>query len=197
MAPVKIKSRPRTRPTVAVPETLNRWRVAVQVTAIAFAVWIVYLPALSAGFVWDDEPLITKNPLLQTVSGLSEIWSFGRTADYFPLTNTFFWLEWHLFGGNAAGYHVLNILLQTVDCLLLWAVLRRLAVPGAWLAALIFGIHPVHVESVAWISELKNLLAMFWALLSVLLFLGPSDQRPLRGRAAYIASLVCFVLALL
>jgi protein O-mannosyl-transferase len=196
MSPVKMKSRPRTRPARA-SESSNAWRVAGQFAAIVAGVWLVYLPALRAGFVWDDELLITANSLLHTVSGLREIWSFGRTADYFPLTNTIFWIEWHLFGRAAAGYHAVNILLQTANALLLWLVLRRLELPGAWLAALIFGIHPVHAESVAWISELKNLLAMFWALLSVWFFLGPSEQSLVRRRAAYIASFVCFVLALL
>jgi tetratricopeptide (TPR) repeat protein len=196
MSPVKMKSRPRTRPARA-SESPNAWRVAGQVAAIVAGVWLVYLPALRAGFVWDDEPLITANPLLQTASGLREIWSFGRTADYFPLTNTIFWIEWHLFGHAATGYHSVNILFQTANALLLWLVLRRLELPGAWLAALIFAIHPVHAESVAWISELKNLLAMFWALLSVWSFFGPFEQSLVRRRAAYIASLVCFVLALL
>ena len=191
-----MKSRPRTRPA-RVSESSNAWRVAGQIAAIVAGVWLVYLPALRAGFVWDDEPLITANPLLQTASGLREIWFFGRTADYFPLTNTILWIEWHLFGQAAAGYHTVNIMLQTANSLLLWLVLRRLELPGAWLAALIFAIHPVHAESVAWISELKNLLAMFWALLSVSFFLGLSDQRSLRERTFYIASVVCFVLALL
>src|ERR1700736_4639061 len=191
-----MKSRPRTRPA-RVSESSNAWRVAGQIAAIVAGVWLVYLPALRAGFVWDDEPLITANPLLQTASGLREIWFFGRTADYFPLTNTILWIEWHLFGQAAAGYHTVNIMLQTANSLLLWLVLRRLELPGAWLAALIFAIHPVHAESVAWISELKNLLAMFWALLSVWFFFGPFEQSLVRRRAAYIASLVCFVLALL
>ena len=83
---------------------------------------------------WDDEPLITANPLLRSLSGLAEIWSGARTADYFPLTNTIFWIEYHLFGVHAAGYHALNIFLQSANALLVWAVLRRLEIPGAWLA---------------------------------------------------------------
>lgn len=191
-----MKSRPRTRP-VRASKSSNAWRVAGQIAAIVAGVWLVYLPALGADFVWDDEPLITANPLLHTASGLREIWSFGRTADYFPLTNTMFWIEWHLFGHAAAGYHAFNILLQTANALLLWLVLRRLELPGAWLAALIFGIHPVHAESVAWISELKNLLAMFWALISFFLFLEFTDRRTIHPAAAYFLSLASFILALL
>ncbi|PYK40618.1 MAG: O-GlcNAc transferase, partial [Verrucomicrobia bacterium] len=139
----------------------NHWQLAVKTALIVAVVGLAYLPALRAGFVWDDQSLITANPLLRSFSGLAEIWSGARTADYFPVTNTIFWIESHLFGGHAAGYHALNILLQSANALLVWAVLRRLSIPGAWLAGLIFGIHPVHAESVAWISELKNLLSMF------------------------------------
>src|SRR5438552_6851806 len=132
----------------------GRWRVVGVAVIIVGAVLLVYLPPLRAGFVWDDEQLITSNPLLRRFSGLIEIWSVGRTADYFPITNTAFWIEHHLFRDNPLGYHALNILLQAADAMLVWLVLRRLQIPGAWLAGLIFGIHPVHVESVAWISEL-------------------------------------------
>jgi protein O-mannosyl-transferase len=174
------------------------WWPAAQATAIIFAVILVYLPTFHAGFVWDDEQLVTANPLLRSLSGLAEIWSGGRTADYFPVTNTVFWIEHHIFGGRPTGYHVVNIVLQTADALLLWLVLRRLKVPGAWLAGLVFGIHPVHAESVAWISELKNILAMFFALLSVLCFF-PSAGEHTAGRrtAAYAASLLFFLSALL
>ena len=161
------------------------------------AIWFAYLPALGAGFVWDDEPLITANPLLRSLSGLAEIWSGARTADYFPLTNTIFWIEYHLFGVHAAGYHALNIFLQSANALLVWAVLRRLEIPGAWLAGLIFGIHPVHAESVAWISELKNLLSMFFFLVSLLCFFEIEEKRAFSSSVAYVASLCFFLFALL
>ncbi|PYJ70780.1 MAG: hypothetical protein DME76_04300 [Verrucomicrobia bacterium] len=178
-------------------EKFTLWQQGALIAAIIIAVALVYLPALQGDFVWDDFLLITGNPLLQNVSGLREIWSGGRTADYFPLTNTVFWIEYHLFGGNATGYHVVNILLHTANALLVWRLLVRLNIPGAWLAGLIFGVQPIHVASVAWISELKNLLAMFFALLSVLCFLELNDK-PLRNSAtAYVASLVFFALALL
>src|SRR6266436_5339358 len=167
------------------------------IVAIIIAVAMVYLPVLRGDFVWDDFLLITGNPLLQNFSGLLEIWSGGRTADYFPLTNTVFWIEHHLFGVNANGYHAVDILLQIANALLVWRLLKRLNVPGAWLAGLIFGIHPVHVASVAWISELKNLLAMFFALLSILCFLKLDDKRMRNSAITYAASLVFFALALL
>ena len=175
----------------------DRWQFAAKIVAIAVAVGLAYLPALHAGFVWDDQSLITANPLLQSFSGLAEIWSGARTADYFPLTNTVFWIEYHLFGGQAGGYHALNILLQVANALLVWAVLRRLNIPGAWLAGLIFGIHPVHAESVAWISELKNLLSMFFYLVSLLCFFEIDEKRVFSGAVSYAASLFFFLLALL
>jgi hypothetical protein len=191
-----MKSRAQRHARVA-PAKFTLWQQTVLIAAIIIAVAVVYLPILRGDFVWDDFLLITGNPLLQNFSGLVEIWSGGRTADYFPLTNTIFWIEHHLFGANATGYHAVNVLLQIANALLVWRLLTRLNIPGAWLAGLIFGIHPVHVASVAWISELKNLLAMFFALLSVLCFLELDETRLRNSATAYAASLVFFALALL
>ncbi len=172
------------------------WR-AIGAIAIVAVTALVYWPALRGNFVWDDEQLITGNPLLRNASGLVEIWTGGRTADFFPLTNTVFWIEWHLFGNNPAGFHIVNIILQAVDALLVWLVLSRLKIPGAWLAGLIFAIHPINAESVAWISELKNVLSLFFALLSGFCFLETEDRQFLSRAAAYAASLFFFVFALL
>ena len=191
---MKLRAEPHARVT---PAKSTLWQHTALIAAIIVAVVVVYLPVLRGDFVWDDFLLITGNPLLQNFSGLLEIWSGGRTADYFPLTNTVFWIEHHLFGVNANGYHAVNILLQIANALLVWRLLKRLNIPGAWLAGLIFGIHPVHVASVAWISELKNLLAMFFALLSVLCFLKLDDKRVRNSAITYAASLVFFGLALL
>src|SRR5207244_7669474 len=191
-----MKSRAQPHARVA-PAKFTLWQQTALIAAVVVAVAMVYLPVLRGDFVWDDFLLITGNPLLQNFSGLVEIWSGGRTADYFPLTNTIFWIEHHLFGANATGYHAVNILLQIANGLLVWRLLTRLNIPGAWLAGLIFGIHPVHVASVAWISELKNLLAMFFALLSGLCFLELDGQRLRNSVTAYAASLVFFALALL
>ena len=191
--------KPRAKAKREQPRTIQlskRWEIA-KVAAIILAGVLPYLPALRGGFVWDDEPLITSNLLLRTSSGLGEIWAGSRTADYFPLTNTVFWIEHHLFGNNATGYHALNILLQAANALLLWRILLRLKIPGAFLAGLIFAIHPLHAESVAWISELKNVLSMFFFLISALFFFEIEDQRFLNRTVAYSASLVAFLLALL
>src|SRR6202030_2346500 len=100
--------------------------LVLQAAVIVLAVVAVYFPSWRAGFVWDDEQLVTRNPLLQNISGLIEIWSGGRTADYFPIANTVFWIEHYIFGENAAGYHAVNIVLQAADALLVWLVLGRL-----------------------------------------------------------------------
>jgi protein O-mannosyl-transferase len=177
--------------------TAQRWRAFAQVAVIVLVTGIVYLPALQGGFVWDDELLISKNPLLTSWSGLGEIWGFGRTPDYFPLTNTVFWIERHLFGESTFPYHIINIVLHIANALLVWFVLRRLNIPGAWLAGLIFAVHPVHVESVAWISELKNVLSLFWALISVWLLVRFIDGDAKRPMFVYLLSLGSFILALL
>jgi protein O-mannosyl-transferase len=193
------KSRSRNAATLSTAKkaSARHWQVVAKVAVIILSVALSYWPALRAGFVWDDEPLVTANPLLRSLSGLGEIWTGSRTADYFPITNTVFWIEYHLFGPNASGYHALNILLQAANALLVWLVLRRLQIPGAFLAGLIFGMHPLHAESVAWISELKNVLSMFFFLLSALCFFRSEESGHLAGRLAYIASLIFFLLALL
>src|ERR1700741_4747905 len=119
----------------------NSWKQTVEVGIIGIATALVYLPGWHAGFVWDDEQLVTANPLLRNASGLVEIWAGGRTADYFPITNTDFSLQHHIFGEKASGYHVINIVLEAANALLVWLVLHRLKLPAPWLAGLIFAIH--------------------------------------------------------
>ena len=133
---------------------------ALPVLALVAAVLVAYLPALRAGFVWDDDAYVTANTTLRSLDGLRRIWlSPGATPQYYPLTFTSFWLEHQRFGEHPFGYHLVNVLLHAANAVLAWLVLRRLRLPGAWLAAAIFGLHPVHVESVAWITERKNVLS--------------------------------------
>ena len=128
-----------------------------------------YLPAFHAGFIWDDDMYVTANPLLTAPDGLWRIWfSLDSPSQYFPLTYTVFRLEYGLWGLAPAGYHCVNILLHGVNAVLVWQLLRRLRAPGAWLAAAIFALHPVQVESVAWITELKNVMSLFFSLLALL-----------------------------
>ena len=126
---------------------------------------VAYWPALHGGFVWDDDVHISINPALRSLRGLWEIWfKPGATCQYYPLSFTAFWVGYHLWGLNPVGYHVQNVLLHGLVAILLWQVLERLKIRGAWLAGAIFALHPVCVMSVAWMTELKNTLSGVLAL---------------------------------
>ena len=153
---------------------------------------IAYLPAINAGFIWDDDLLLTENSQLQTAHGLAEIWLGKNSYDYTPLTLTTFWLEKRLWGDTATGYHVTNILLHAAAALLLWRILSILRIPGAWLAALLFVIHPVNVASVAWIAERKNTLSAVFYFGSILSFLAAHKRS---DRKWLCLSILLFLLA--
>ncbi len=131
-------------------------------------VFFVYVPSLSSGFIWDDDDYVTENATLRTLKGLKQIWLDPQaTPQYYPMVYTTFWVEYHLWGLQPAGYHFVNAALHATNGVLVWLILRRLSVPGAWLAALAFGLHPVHVESVSWVTERKNVLSALFYLLAL------------------------------
>ena len=114
---------------------------------------LAYFPALWGGFIWDDDFYVTGNETLLSLEGLWQVWYPPTTLPpYYPLVHTSFWIEYHLWGLNPLGYHIDNVLLHAAGSVLLWRLLRRLQLPGAWVAAAVFALHPVHVESVAWIT---------------------------------------------
>jgi tetratricopeptide (TPR) repeat protein len=134
---------------------------------IVICVVAAYWPALHAGFIWDDPENLTDNAMLRSLDGLRRLWlERGTTPQYYPLTYTTFWLEYHLWGLAPAGYHAVNVLLHAANAILVWRLLDRLRVPGAFLAGALFAVHPIHVESVAWVTERKNLLSGFFYLLA-------------------------------
>ena len=173
-------------------------RDALAALALGLLAGVCYLPAmLWGGFVWDDHIWYKSQAVLEW-SGLDTIWSWPssieREKHYWPLTYTTFWLEHKIWGLEPAGYHVVNVLLHLLNSLLLWRLLLRLAVPGAWVVAAVFAAHPLHVESVAWVIERKDVLSGLFYLTAVLAWLRFLEQpRPWR----YGLALLLFVAGLL
>jgi len=157
----------------------------------------MYQPAWNGGFIWDDDAYVTNNELLTAPDGLRRIWfSLDSPSQYFPLVYSTFRIEHALWGLNPTGYHWVNLLLHVANALLVWRLLARLHVPGAWLAGAIFALHPVQVESVAWITERKNVLMGFFFLLTLLAWVAFVDERTKRRWCFYGLALILYVLAL-
>lgn len=197
--------------TLAAPNRLA-WLGAL---AIIFATLAAYWPVFSAGFIWDDDAYVTHNPLLTAPDGLSRIWfSAHSQSQYFPLVFTTLRLEYAFWSLNPVGYHVVNVCLHIVNALLVWALLHRLGLgnsgrqregasaamiprarplPGAWLAAAAWALHPVQVETVAWVTELKNTESTMFYLLAVFAWLHFCAGK---GRWFYALALALHALAL-
>ncbi len=181
--------------TRSTPETsFVRWPTPAGVALVFLAAFAAYAPVFRAGFIWNDSDYVTA-PALRSLTGLGRIWfKIGATEQYYPLLHTAFWVEHRMWGDAPIGYHLLNVALHATSAALLLLVLRRLAIPGAWLASFVFALHPVCVESVAWVSEQKNTLSTVFYLLAALDYLRFAERR--EGRRYAIASLF-FALALL
>jgi tetratricopeptide (TPR) repeat protein len=172
------------------------------VALLLAACMVVYWPALRGEFVWDDRMNIVENEAVRSPGGLATIWAEpGAQPQYFPLTYSLFWLEHRFFGLETGGYHLVNVLLHGVTAFLLWMALGRLGLAAAFPAALFFAVHPVQVESVAWITELKNVLSGVFFAGSLLAWLaassGPGGERPPPGRPARVAAFLLFTLGML
>jgi tetratricopeptide (TPR) repeat protein len=159
---------------------------------------IAYQPVWHAGFIWNDDEFLTDNPLIKSLDfrgagALGRIWFATSLQDYYPMNASLLWLEWQFWGNNPLGYHLVNVLLHVCSAILLWRVLQKLKIPGAALAAAIFALHPVNVESVAWISEDKNTLSMLFYLGTLLFWLNWTDTGE---RRFYGMALGGFALAL-
>src|ERR1041384_1658982 len=152
--------------------TGNARRTAAGAASIVLLTVLAYQPVWHAGFIWDDDYHVSNNTTLRSLDGLGWIWfEPGATPQYYPLTHTSFWMEYRLWALNPAGYHVVNVAMHALNSILLLLLLQKLQVKGAWLAAAIFALHPVHVESVAWITERKNVLSGFFYLSGLLAYL--------------------------
>ncbi len=164
---------------------------------LALLVLVAYYPALMAGFIWDDIIFTSAKPVKEW-AGIWDIWTDPKSLEleghYWPMVYTSFWLEHKLWGDAPAGYHAVNLLLQLVNSLLVWRLMWRLAVPGAWLIAAVFAVHPLHVESVAWVIERKDLLSGAFYLGAVLVWLRFTEAPSRRG---YVLALGLFGASLL
>ncbi len=162
---------------------------------------VAYATALGGGYIWDDDAYLTANPLLFDLDGLRRIWFTAEAPQYYPIVFSTFWLERKIWGLDPSGYHLVNVILHISNAVLLWRLLRYMGVPGAWLAGAIFAVHPVHVESVAWITERKNVLSGLFYLLALQQYLvfesGPRQglwKNPYRY-AGVVALFVCALLS--
>ncbi len=178
-------------------------RILLPAAVIVFAVLLAYLPAMRGSYIWDDPRYVSENPLLRSADGLQRIWTdLGATVQYYPMVFTTFWIEYRIWQLDPTGYHVTNIILHAITAVMLWFVLRRLSVPGAWLAAAIFALHPIQVESVAWITERKNILSATFYMTSLFFYLGfepigrPENPKVARRWLFYAISFVLFMGAL-
>ena len=185
------RKNPSPHPDRAAP-AVRQWAARGWLFAIALcvAVLLAYQPAWHGGMLWDDDAHLTRAGLT-----LRAIWfDVGATQQYYPIVHSTFWLFSRLWGANPLGYHLVNIALHATSAILIAVLLRRLEVPGALLAAFVFALHPVQVESVAWMTELKNTLSTALVLGAALAYLCFDDRH---RRGAYVLSLGLFVLALL
>jgi protein O-mannosyl-transferase len=148
-----------------------------QALAILCAGLYVFGPAIAGGWLWDDNQEVTENAVLRDPAGLAKIWTGAAGADYFPLKTTVQWFAWRLWGDAPAGYHALSVACHLLSAFLFWWLLRKLGVRLAWLGGLLFAVHPVAVESVAWAAELKNTLSLPLLLLAMIAYVGFSDRR--------------------
>jgi tetratricopeptide (TPR) repeat protein len=164
------------QPDLQRPSWQRGWLWAFLLIALVF---ISYARVFNADFIWDDESHLTRNPCVVGPLGLKEIWTSAR-AVYYPLVLTTFWTVHKFAGLSPWPYHLLNVCLHAGSAVLLWQVLRQLNVRGAWLGASLWALHPVMVQSVAWVTELKNTQSGFFYLLSIFCFLKCEERLQIR-----------------
>ena len=175
------------------PGNTGLWKIILQALVIVVAGLWAYWPALHGSWLWDDDILVADNFELRSWAGLGKIWFAAPTTDYWPLTWTVLWIEWHLWGNNPLGYHLVSLALHLASSLMIWRILSRLGLSWAWLGGFLFVIHPLAVESVAWISEIKNTLSLLFFLLSFGAWLDEDEGR----KHGYLRSILYYLAAML
>ncbi|MCP3980462.1 MAG: tetratricopeptide repeat protein [bacterium] len=180
-------------------ESQSGRRMALACVLLALVTLVVYVPALSNGFVnWDDDEYVVENTALQKLDGETFVWAFTEfhSSNWHPLTWLSHAVDWQLFGASAGGHHLVNVLWHALNAALLAWVLWRFtgdAAPSAFVAAL-FALHPLHVESVAWVTERKDVLSTFFWLGTMLLYLRYVERR---GAGRYAWVMLCFAAGLM
>lgn len=167
----------------------------ISLLALAF---LAHWRVLGTGFVWDDH-LVYENPYVRSLSGVWKIWTNlavqpESDVRYWPLFYSTFWFDHILSGISPFFCHAINLLIHLANVVLVWHVLKRLSVSGAWLAAAVFAVHPVHSESVAWVIERKGLLSMLFFLLAFSAHLRFTETR---NRRVYVWAVFMLALSLL
>lgn len=190
--------RPRTMPPM-IDDRTSRRSESIGIALLVLATVIAYFPALQAGFVWDDDDYLLNNPVIPTARGLLALWVPGVTPQYYPAVFTSFWIEHQLWGFAPFGYHAVNVLLHAANAALIVQLARRLLLPWPWVIGAVFALHPVHVESVAWITERKNVLSGIGYLLAMRSYLlaDAAVRTGARASRLRVATLGWFLFALL
>ena len=176
------------------------WQRRILLAALVIITLCAFWPVLGCGFVWDDDYYVTANPTLTMKGGFARIWFDPEsTPQYYPLVHSLYWLEHKVWGFAPMGFHAVNLSLHILAALLLWRILFLIQLPGAWLAALLFAVHPVQVETVAWVAERKNILSAVFYLAAFLCLLKYHFPVQTKARTAcwYGAGFCLFLCALL
>jgi tetratricopeptide (TPR) repeat protein len=171
------------------------WKQLLPALIIVAAVLYIYRPSFHGDWLWDDDTYITNNPLLREPGRLWKAWfEPGSFVEYYPIEQSVQWLQWRVWGNNTFGYHLTNVVLHIVSALLVWCLLSKFGLRLAWLGGLLFAIHPVQVESVAWIVELKNTLSLPPFLLAMIFWIDFEENNRPRD---YWFALGLFLMAML
>lgn len=181
-------------PSVLEEEGSRRSWLVLRILLILLAGLFAFSPTFHGGWLWDDDYEVTANRALRTLPGLVEIWTGRKLPDYFPLKSTFLWIQYQLWQVNSTGYHLVTIFFHLVNSLLVWRLFDRLGIRMAWIGGLLFCIHPIVVESVAWVAEQKNTVSQFFLLSSMLCYLRFDKRRDIWD---YWYAFLLFVAAML